>query len=143
VGGPEGSWSPGARGPRPPPESNRIDLVIGGPISCSDVQELWDRVRPLLDGDDADVVCDVAALVGPDAGTVDALARLQLLALRFGCHIRLDHACGRLQELLVLMGLGDVLPCSAGLPIQPGRQAEEGEQPGGIEEEGDAVDPVG
>ncbi len=121
---------------------NTVAVVIGGRIAPADVQGLWERVL-LEGGDGAVVVCDVAALADPDAGTVDALARLQLAARRFGRHLLLHHACGRLQELLALLGLDDVLPCSAGLPLESGRQAEEREQPRGIEVEGDAGDLAG
>jgi ABC-type transporter Mla MlaB component len=48
--------------------------------------------------------------VGPDAATVDALARLQLAAQRRGCRIRLQNASPELRELVAFMGLQDVLP---------------------------------
>jgi ABC-type transporter Mla MlaB component len=58
-----------------------------------------------------DVVrCDVAAVVHPDIVLIDALARLQLTARRFGCQVRLRHACGELRDLLALMGLTEVVP---------------------------------
>jgi len=47
-----------------------------------------------------------------------------------------------LQELLALMGLGDVL-LGAASELQPGGQAEEREQAGGVQEEADPVDPAG
>ena len=48
--------------------------------------------------------------VRADAGTVDALARLQLAARRHGCQVRLRGASSELRELVVFMGLRDVLP---------------------------------
>jgi len=48
--------------------------------------------------------------VRADAGTVDALARLQLTASRHGCQFRLRGASSELRELVVFMGLRDVLP---------------------------------
>ena len=53
-------------------------------------------------------VCDVAGIVA-DAVAVDALARLQLAARRHGCRIRLEHTSAELRDLIVFMGLDDVL----------------------------------
>lgn len=95
----------------------------------------------MLDGDDAErLVCDVAAIRVPDAVTVDALARIQLIARRHGRRITLRDASRELQELLDLMGLGDVIPCGEGSGIEARRQTEEREQGGGVEEEGDPAD---
>lgn len=44
----------------------------------------------------------------PDLGAVEALARLQPVARRLGCSIRLRDACWELLELLDLAGLGAV-----------------------------------
>jgi ABC-type transporter Mla MlaB component len=130
-------------GPRPPPGPGCTHVVIGGPIAPADVPGLWERIRSLPEGSDAGlVICDVAALVDPDAVTVDALARLQLTARRSGRQIRLRHACGELQALLALVGLGDVVPPCTGLPLEPGGQAEERKQPLGVEEEADPGDTV-
>jgi hypothetical protein len=46
----------------------------------------------------------------PDLAAADDLARLQLLANRAGCAIKLRNTCPRLRELLDLVGLSDVLP---------------------------------
>jgi anti-anti-sigma regulatory factor len=130
--------------PRPPPEPSTIVLVLCGRIARADMPALCERVRVLLEDSDAElVVCDVGALVAPDAVTVDALARLQLTARRLGRRIRLRHARGELRDLLVLMGLSEVLPLGATSGLQPGGQAEEREQAGGVEEEGDPADPAG
>ena len=53
-------------------------------------------------------LCDVAG-IEPDAVTVDALARLQLAARRYGCQVRLRGASRELLELVAFMGLADVL----------------------------------
>lgn len=55
------------------------------------------------------VFCDVAG-VEANVCMVDALARLQLLARRHHCQVRLRGASPELRELLAFMGLGDVLP---------------------------------
>ena len=44
------------------------------------------------------------------AATVDALARIQLEALRHGCRIRLHNAAPDLLELIAFIGLEQVLP---------------------------------
>jgi ABC-type transporter Mla MlaB component len=129
---------------RPPGEPSTTVVAICGPIAPADIPELWKRVRMLEDGrEPGHVVCDLRALVRPDAATVDALARLQLIARRSGRGICLRDACGALLELLALMGLSDVVPCSPGLPLQPGRKAEEREQARGVQEEADPGDLAG
>jgi hypothetical protein len=55
------------------------------------------------------VLCDVEG-VKADAVTVDALARLQLVARRHQCQVRLRGASPELRELVAFMGLGEVLP---------------------------------
>lgn len=91
------------------------------------------------------IVCDVGALA-PDALAVDVLARLQLEAKRHGHEIRLRGASSELRELLAFAGLRDVLRAEAGCiepsRVQPGRQAEEREQPLRVEEEGELDDPA-
>ena len=85
-----------------------VALAIRGPIARADLPGLCDRVCALLHERRTDVVlCDVHG-VEPDAVTVDALARLQLAAVRHGCRIRLRHASDELLELVVFMGLRDV-----------------------------------
>jgi hypothetical protein len=126
-----------------PSEPSTIILVIGGLIARADVPGLCNCVRVLLEGSDADlVVCDVAAL-DPDLVTVDALARLQLTARRLGRRVRLRHASCKLEELLALAGLCDVVPLWAELPLEPRGQTEEREQGRGVEEEADPADPTG
>lgn len=99
--------------PSTPPEANDIHLVINGPITGAAIPGLCDRVRQALEGSGAGlVVCDVGALVDPDAATVDAVARLQLTARRLGGQVRLLDASAELQELLALAGLDEVVPCA-------------------------------
>jgi hypothetical protein len=54
------------------------------------------------------VPCDVRCL-GAEAVVVDALARLQLAAMRCGCRISLRHASPELVELIAFIGLEEVL----------------------------------
>ncbi len=108
-------------------------LVVGAAISCADIANLCERVRALLEGGEhAVAVCDVGALTDPDLRTVDALARLQLCAQRLGGQVVLWHASAELQRLLALTGLDEVLPVR--LRVEATRQAEQREQPGGVEE---------
>ena len=87
-----------------------VALAIRGPIARTDLPGLCDRVCALLDESrPAVALCDVRG-VEPDAVTVDALARLQLAARRYGCQVRLRHASDELLELVVFMGLSEVFP---------------------------------
>jgi ABC-type transporter Mla MlaB component len=96
-------------------EPSTIVFVISGGIARADVPELCERARVLLERSGAElVICDVGTLADPDAGTVDALARLQLTARLLGRRVRLRHASVELQELLDFMGLGDVVPLQGG-----------------------------
>lgn len=124
-----------------------ILLVISAPITRADIQVLCECVKPLLKGNDAGfLVCDVGALVDPDAVTVDALAQLQLTARRHGRQLRLRHTGPELQSLLTLMGLRDVLRPEPGsskiraLRLKSKGQAKEREQGRGVEEERDPAD---
>ena len=83
-----------------------------------------------------EIECDVAALTDPDNGTVDALARLQLAVKRLGGSIRLRGTSTRLEELLALTGLGEVMP----LCVEAVRETEEREETLGVEEEADPGD---
>jgi ABC-type transporter Mla MlaB component len=99
---------------RPLPEMvaapTTIAFAIAGPIARSDLRGLCDRVCALLrESRPLVALCDVAG-VGPDAVTVDALARLQLAAQRHGCRVHLRNASPELLELVAFMGLKDVLP---------------------------------
>jgi hypothetical protein len=78
--------------------------------------------------------CDVRALPA-DAAAVDAIARLQLAALRAGIRLRLCHASPELCSLLELTGLESVL-C-----VETEGQSEEREERLGVEEEGELPDP--
>jgi hypothetical protein len=88
----------------------RVAFAIRGPIERTDLPGLCERVCSLLELSGANVaVCDVYG-VAPDAVTADALARLQLAAMRRSCQVRLRNASTDLLDLLLFMGLSDVLP---------------------------------
>jgi hypothetical protein len=134
--------STGEREATSPPGA--IVWAVGPSIRRVDIPRLCGQLLALLQVSDAAVVvCDVGAVTDPDAVTVEALARLQLTALRRGRRIHLDGACDRLWDLLALTGLRDVLAPREELRLQPRRQAEQREQPLGVEEEGEPTDPAG
>ena len=70
-----------------------------------------------------------------DLGTVDVLARLQLAARRSGLEFRVRHVPVELHELITFVGLAEVLG------LEPRGQAEEREEPVGVEEERELDDP--
>jgi hypothetical protein len=76
-----------------------------------------------------------AGALAPDLGTVDALARWQLAALRSGSAIRLRGATQELRGLIDLVGLTDVLG------VEPGGEPEQREERVGVEEERELADP--
>jgi hypothetical protein len=83
------------------------------------------------------VICDARALAA-DLPTLDALARLHLTGERVGCRITIRDASDALVELAGFVGLDGVLfPPSR---VESRRQAEQREQPLGVEEEHDAAD---
>jgi|SRR5688500_3452839 ABC-type transporter Mla MlaB component len=91
------------------------DFAIWGPIARDDLPGLCNRVCALLNERAPGVArCDVSG-VEPDAGTVDALCRLQLAARRLRCRVQLVNASAELCELIAFMGLTDVLPDGSGL----------------------------
>jgi ABC-type transporter Mla MlaB component len=92
------------------PEGSELTFILNGPVVRTDLPGLYQRVCCLLEGSDALVAfCDVQR-VNADAVTVDALARLQLAARRYGCQVRLRGVSDQLRELVGFMGLGVVLP---------------------------------
>jgi hypothetical protein len=83
------------------------------------------------------VDCDVGHLANPDLRTVAALARAQLNARRQGTRLRFRNASPALRELIAFAGLEEVLPLVGRLR----GEAEEREEPVGVEEEGQLIDP--
>jgi hypothetical protein len=92
------------------------------------VYRVMDAPRPSM------LVCEVGTLA-PDAVTIDAMARLQLVARRLGQEVVLRGASSELLALLDLFGLSDVLR------VEPGGQPEEREERVGVEEEREPGDP--
>jgi ABC-type transporter Mla MlaB component len=127
----------------PPGDRGPVELAVRGELARPGNAALCARVQLLLgEKPGCEVACDVSALVEPDIGTVDALAKLQLTARRLGGSVRLWAAPSPLRELLALAGLARVIRCSEALPVEPRRQSEHGEEPGRIEEERDPTNPI-
>ena len=96
---------------RSPREANTTILVFNGRIGRTDIEQICEWADPLLAGADAGlVICDVSAIVDPDAVTIDALARLQLTARRLGHKVKVRHASHDLKQLLEFTGLRDAVP---------------------------------
>lgn len=125
------------------PPLPEIELGTSGRIDRADIPGLCERARVLLTNDvKVQLVCDVGAIVSPDAVTVDALARLELTARRLGCQVRVEHASAELRGLLAFMGLSDALPLSGRSGLEARRQTKEREQRGRVEKERDPADPA-
>ena len=137
MAAPEGTPRTPARAGRPPLEPGSVGLSIRGSVAPADIPGLCERVHALLEeGRSGVVVCDVGALVHPDAVAVDCLARLELTARRLGGRIALRRVSGDLAHLVAWMGLDEVLGCQGSV-----RQARrEPEQRGGVQEEADPGD---
>ena len=126
-----GPFSHMAAGPR------TIVLPLGGPLVRADLPALCERGRTLLEASGAGVlVCDARGLVDADAVALDAIARLQLTARRLGGRICVRYAPAELEDLLRLTGLAEI--CGL-LSVLEG-EAEEWEDPLGVEEEGQLDD---
>jgi hypothetical protein len=88
-----------------------ISFSVWGPILRGDIPGLSARVCRLLEESKPDIaLCEVCNIPVPDAITVEALARLQLAAQRNNCRVQLRNASAELLELVVFMGLRDVIP---------------------------------
>ena len=80
--------------------------------------------------------CDVARVGHPDLRTVEALARVGLVATRHGTKIRLRGASVDLLDLLAFCGL------PVELVVEGEREAEEREEARRVEEERDPGDSI-
>ena len=115
----------------------RPRLTLPAPIGLADVPALCDRAERLLKEEPGTALeCDVAEADDADLRTVEALARVELTARRLGSGICLRGASVELLDLLAFCGL----PLE--LVLEGERQAEEWEETGRVEEEGDSTDPV-
>jgi hypothetical protein len=92
------------------PAQHSVACAIRGPLARSDLPGLCRRASALLERSGAqELVCD-ASHIEANVVAVEALARLQLVALRRGCRARLGPASTELLALRDFLGLRDVLP---------------------------------
>ncbi len=92
------------------PTGDTCCFAIRAPLLRCDLPGLRARIcRLLTETHPGPVLCDVSG-VAADAVAVDALARLQLAASRYGCCIWLAGAGPELRGLLALSGLAEVFP---------------------------------
>jgi hypothetical protein len=111
-----------------------VTFAVGPTVTRADIPVLCAGLAELLRGRAGGVViCEVAGVTRPDVATVEALARLRLTARRHGWRLAVGGAGPGLLRLIRLLGLADLLP-------QAGGQAEQREQPIGVEEVGDGRD---
>jgi hypothetical protein len=87
-----------------------VELIVDGPIARSDVPGLVARLAAVLAGAEAPIVICRLQGVTPTAESLEALARLALVAVRHGAHVRLQGASEPLLELIAFAGMHDVLP---------------------------------
>jgi hypothetical protein len=111
-------------------------FALGAVVTRADIPVLCADLEGMLRGRSGSVICDVAGVVRPDVVTVEALARLHLLARRRGWRLVVSGAGPALLQLVNLLGLADALS-------ESGRQPESGEEAGGVEEVVDRHDPSG
>jgi hypothetical protein len=112
-------------------------FAVGATVTRADIPALCADLAALLGRRGRGVViCDVAGVARPTVVTVEALARLRLVARRHGWRLVVRGAGPDLLQLVALLGLADALP-------EAGRQPEEREQAGGVEEVVDRGDPPG
>ncbi|MEU2022895.1 STAS domain-containing protein [Streptomyces sp. NPDC016469] len=92
----------------PPPAA----FVLSGHITRDAVPRLCADLESLMAAspDATTVDCDLSGVVRPDLTTVDAIARLTLIARRTGTRaLRLHGTTPELRALLELVGLGEAV----------------------------------
>jgi ABC-type transporter Mla MlaB component len=101
------------RATRPASEPNTLVLIFSGLIDRAEIPAICNQAGSWLsECDTKRVVCDVRAVVDPDAVTIDALARLRLTAKRMGLKVTIRHASHQLRDLLRFTGLEGAVPIS-------------------------------
>ncbi|MFE9814850.1 STAS domain-containing protein [Streptomyces sp. NBC_00236] len=86
-------------------------LVVSGRLTRAGTPRLCADLEAILTASEAAVVdCDVGGIVEPDLASVEAIARLSLVARRAGGRrLRLRGTPPELQLLLDLVGLSEVV----------------------------------
>ncbi|MEU9091211.1 STAS domain-containing protein [Streptomyces sp. NPDC048428] len=88
-----------------------VALVVSGRVTRAGTPRLCADLEAILATSDATVVdCDVGGVVGPDLASVEAIARLSIVARRAGGRrLRLRGTPPELRLLLDLVGLAGVV----------------------------------
>jgi ABC-type transporter Mla MlaB component len=117
-------------------------VAVGSRITPSDLPTLCAAVRSRIERSAAGVI-DLGAVASPDAVTIDAMARLALVARRLGCRVRLRDVPDELRQLLAFTGLAAAVADvrSVGRTLEPQRQTEQREDAFHVEEEAELDDP--
>ncbi|HET7520916.1 MAG TPA: hypothetical protein VFK61_05170 [Candidatus Limnocylindria bacterium] len=118
--------------------AERRFLVLHPAASGSELLGLRRIVGARLRRSPASVIDCIVLDGAVDLRIVAAVARLQLAARSAGGCIRLIDVPPELAALLSLAGL----PACTGLRVQMIRHPEQREEAGGVQEEGDAADPI-
>lgn len=99
-------------------------LVLSGRVTRAGTPRLCADLEAILATSDAAVVdCDVGGIVEPGLASVEAIARLSVVARRAGGRrLRLLHVPSELGSLIDLVGLADVVGLDDGAAAEaPGR----------------------
>jgi ABC-type transporter Mla MlaB component len=86
-----------------------VEFCVDGPIAPGDVPALVLRLSALLEHSGTEVVVCRLRDVCASVVSLEALARLQLAAVRHGCRLTLSGASRELRELVEFAGMRDVL----------------------------------
>ncbi|MER7725314.1 STAS domain-containing protein [Streptomyces sp. NPDC096323] len=107
-------------------------LVLSGRVTRAGTPRLCADLEAILTASDATVVeCDVGGIVEPDLASVEAIARLSLVARRSGGRrLRLRGTPPELQLLIGLVGLADVVGLDDGADRGDGAGIEADRAPG-------------
>ena len=108
-----------------PAPAASIIIAVGSPAARDEGDQV---VVVVASNESGELTCDARALTDPDAATLDALARLQLAARRSGTSVELSNVHRNLADLLALVGLADVIPCSQDSGVDADRQVEQREE---------------
>lgn len=115
---------------------HEITITLRRPLTALEIPDLCDDAAIVLAlAPAARLVCDVAAIVSPDRPSLDALARLALVARRVDTEVELVNACPSLVAIVDMAGLADVIRVRPVSGVEVGREPEQGEEGVGVEEE--------
>jgi hypothetical protein len=86
-----------------------VKVVVVAQLSGQDVRRMTRAVEHLLDVTGASAVCCDLGAAEADLWTVDAIARIALVARRHGAHVSIIESSAAVMALLDAVGLRDVV----------------------------------